>query len=79
LHEPRRTQGVSQHQGRKQFMAKSKDKKGSVKVQDMGAKKNPKGGATTDYLKIKLTDANISSAHKLDSTLKVTPSALKIK
>ena len=62
-------------------MAKSKGKKGSVNVQDMGAKKNPKGGATSDYLKIKLTDANISSAaaHKIDSTLKITPSALKIK
>jgi hypothetical protein len=62
-------------------MAKSKGKKGSVKVQDMGAKKDPKGGATVDYLKIKLSDANISSAslQKVDSALKITPSALKIK
>lgn len=65
-------------------MAKSKGKKGSVKVQDMGAKKDPKGGATVDYLKIKLSEANISSAagqkvSPLDSTWKLDSTALKIK
>ena len=59
-------------------MAKSKGKKGSVNVQDMGAKKNPKGG----YLKVNMDSGathKIDTALKIDSTLKVTPSALKIK
>ena len=43
-------------------MAKAKGKKGSVKVQDMDAKKNPKGGATTDYFKMTMKEVLVTSA-----------------
>ena len=62
-------------------MAKAKGKKGSVKVQDMRAKKNPKGG----YQTIKLSDATITSAATQKvaptglNTVKLNSSSLKIK
>ena len=64
-------------------MAKAKGKKGSVKVQDMDAKKNPKGGATTEYWKMTMKDVIVTSAGQkispLNSTVKLDSSALKIK
>jgi hypothetical protein len=64
-------------------MAKAKGKKGSVKVQDMRVKKNPKGGAT-DYLKMTMKEVIVTSAagqkiSPLNSTVKLDSSALKIK
>jgi hypothetical protein len=65
-------------------MAKAKGKKGSVKVQDMDAKKNPKGGATTEYFKMTMKEVLVTSAagqkfSPLNSTVKLDSSALKIK
>jgi len=50
-------------QGRNQLMAKSKGKKGSVNVQDLDAKKNPKGGGANkqEYLVVKMTDVIVTS------------------
>jgi hypothetical protein len=52
----------------------AKSKKGSVKVKDMSAKNNPKGG----YLKIKMTDTQITSV-KLPTTSESPSSNMKIK
>jgi hypothetical protein len=82
LHHNRSAREARRRNIRRQLMAKAKGKKGSVKVQDMRAKKNPKGG----YQTIKLSDATITSAATqkvaptgLDSTWKLNSSSLKIK
>ena len=65
-------------------MAKSKkdNKKPSVKVQDLGAKKNPKGGASDIFAKIgdikgESLDSKYKSSLNISSAL--SSSALKIK
>jgi hypothetical protein len=56
-------------------MAKTKGKKGSVKVEDMDAKSNPKGGETQKYLVVKLNDIIVTGVSSLpavqDQTSKI--------
>ncbi len=62
--------------------SKKKSKKPSVKVKDLRAKKNPKGGASDIFAKLgdikgesalnKLGTANLKTGFKYDSTLSST-------
>ncbi len=57
---------------------KEKKNKPSVKVDDLGATKNPKGGAYDAFLKFQTIQATEQKASDLKSTLKVN-SALQNK